>query len=397
MNPMDVWNLITVDPTNFVHELRVWLHNISFEVWMRYLGGVIALLGLALQAKTLMIAADPRAFIPVMLRVGLVGALIAGQQPLRIEAEQWYGGLYRWGQGIIRVESTKAGHTITALSTTLGLIGIGWAGYKAGTAMAAARGSSLPEITLAGKEGAVKMILGAGQFIFGLLLPIYMGYYVTMLLSGVFITLGISLLPFVAALALLPGLGGTSALVGVIRAILTCFFVMIFMPHLFNLCLSISWNAPAQVVDQALTAAWERMVQAWNSYAVNLGVPGIDQVATAANLVISGDGFLKVGEAIVTALLALIGGMTMIIIGMIASLFIVRQGVAGIGQLVGGITAGAAGAVGMGEAKGLGSLGGSLVGGLALGAWANHNNPHNSSGSQSSPSPPRSRGGPGVP
>jgi hypothetical protein len=84
-----------------------------------------------------------------------------------------------WGQGIIRTEATKASDTISSLSVVLGSIGIGWAGYKAGTAMATAKGASLPEITLAGKEGAVKMILGAGQLIFALLLPIYMAYYVT--------------------------------------------------------------------------------------------------------------------------------------------------------------------------------------------------------------------------
>ena len=171
MNPMDVWNLITIDPTHFVREFRVWLHDISFEVWMRYLGGMIALLGLALQAKTLMIAADARAFVPIMLRVALVGALVGGQQPLRIQAEQWYGDLYRSGQNVIRKQTTEASNTITKLSTSLGLIGIGWAGYKAGAAMAAAKGSSLPEIGFAGREGAVKMILGAGQVIFALLLP----------------------------------------------------------------------------------------------------------------------------------------------------------------------------------------------------------------------------------
>ncbi len=255
MNPMDVWNLITVDPTNFVREFRVWLHNVSFEVWMRYLGGVIALVGLAFQAKTLMIAADARAFVPIMLRVALVGALVGGQQPLRIAAEGWYGDLYRWGQGVIRLEATKASSTVTALSATLGLIGIGWAGYKAGAAMAATKGASLPEITLVGKEGAVKMILGAGQFIFALLLPVYMAYYVTMLLAGVTITLGIAVLPFLAGLALVPGVGGTSSLISMTRALITAFFVMLLMPHIFNLCLSISWNEPARVVNQALEAA----------------------------------------------------------------------------------------------------------------------------------------------
>ncbi len=396
MNPMDLWNLITVDPTNFVHALRQSLHDISFEVWMRYLGGMIALLGLALQAKTLMIAADARAFVPVMLRVALVAALVAGQQPLRIQAETWYGSMYRWGQGIIRQEATKASQSISGLSATLGLIGIGWAGYKAGTAMAAAKGASLPEITLAGKEGAVKMILGAGQFIFALLLPIYMGYYVTMLLCGVFITLGIAMLPFVAALALLPGMGGTSALIGVTRAILTSFFVLVFMPQIFNLCLEISWNAPAKVVDEALNAAWQQMLTAWNSYSVHLGIPGVDQVATVGKIVLSGDGFYKVGEAIVTALLALIGGIAMIIIGMIASLYIVRQAVAGIGQLVGGIAAGATGAVGMGEARGLSSMGNSVTSGLAMGAWSGTLSSGGQATSSSHHSAPRSRGGPQV-
>jgi hypothetical protein len=41
-----------------VQTLGVCLHDISFKVWMRYLGGIVALLGLALQAKTMMIASD---------------------------------------------------------------------------------------------------------------------------------------------------------------------------------------------------------------------------------------------------------------------------------------------------------------------------------------------------
>ena len=108
MNPMDLWNLITVDPTNFVREFRVFLHDISFEVWMRSLGGVIALVGLAMQAKTMMIAADARAFVPILMRVMLVAILVVGQQDLRIKAEAWYSTLYRWGQGVIRVEATKS-------------------------------------------------------------------------------------------------------------------------------------------------------------------------------------------------------------------------------------------------------------------------------------------------
>lgn len=402
MNPMDVWNLITVDPTNFVREFRVWLHNVSFEVWMRYLGGAIALLGLALQAKTLMIAADARAFVPIMLRVALVGALVGGQQPLRIQAERWYGELYRWGQGVIRVEATKASHTVTALSGTLGLIGIGWAGYKAGAAMAAAKGASLPEITLAGKEGAVRMILGAGQVIFALLLPVYMAYYLTMLLAGVTITLGIAVLPLLAGLALVPGVGGTSSLISMARALVTAFFVMLLMPHLFNLCLSISWNEPARVVDQALNAAWQQMVSAWDSYAVNLGVPGVDQAATVVRLVASGDGFARVGTAVITALLALIGGIAMILIGMFASIYIIRRAEGLVSQVVGGLAAGAASAVGMSDYRPALGFGGEVTAGVFAGGSRTPSAGSSGGGSGSSSQPSsanvtRSRGGPGVP
>jgi hypothetical protein len=392
MNPMDVWNFITVDPTNFVREFRVWMHNISFEVWMRNLGGVIALLGLAMQAKTLMIAADARAFVPIMLRVALVGALVAGQQPLRISAERWYGELYRWGQGVIRVEATKASNTVTALSSTLAVVTIGWAGYKAGAATAASKGASLPEITLAGKEGAVRLILGAGQAIFALLLPVYMAYYVAMLLAGVTITLGIAVLPLLAALALVPGVGATSSLISATRAIITSFFIMILLPHIFNLCLSISWNEPARVVDQALSEAWRQMVSAWDSYAVNLGIPGVDQAATVANLVISGDGFARVGQAMITALLALIGGIAMIIIGMLASLYIMRRSESLVSQVIGGITAGAASAIGIGDAQPV----------LAAGAATASSVPRALAGAgsmrgSSTGRLTRSRGGPGVP
>ncbi len=396
MNPMDLWNLITLDPTNFVCEFRVFLHDISFEVWMRYLGGLVALIGLAMQAKTMMIAADARTFVPVMLRVMLVALLVIGQQDLRIKAESWYGELYRWGQGIIRVEATKSSDTISSLSVTLGLIGIGWAGYKAGTAMATAKGASLPEITLAGKEGAVKMVLGAGQFIFALLLPIYMAYYLVMLLAGVTITAGIAVLPFVAALALVPGVGGTSALVGTTRALVTTFFLMVFIPHIFNLCLSVSWNAPAHVVDQALKAAWDGMVQAWQSYSVNLGIPGVDQAATVGNLILSGDGMARVGQAVIAALLALIGGLAMIVIGLFASIQIIRSSERVVSNIVGGIVAGAAGGIGLGDSRAVAAQGGLIVGSAAAAAVYGSHRP--SSGSSAPPpNPPCSRGGPGVP
>jgi hypothetical protein len=392
MNPMDVWNQITVDPTNFVREFRTWLHDISFEVWMRYLGGVIALLGLAFQAKTLMIASDARAFVPIMLRVALVGALVGGQQQLRIQAEVWYGDLYRSGQNVIRKQATEASNTVTALSTTLGLIGIGWAGYKAGAAMATAKGSSLSEVTFAGKEGAVKMILGAGQVIFALLLPVYMAYYLVMLISGVTITLGIAVLPFLAGLALVPGVGGTSSLISMTRTLVAAFFVMILMPHIFNLCLSLTWNEPARAVNQSLMAAWEQMVSAWDSYAVKLGVPGIDQAATVANLVISGDGFARVGTAVITALLALIGGIAMILIGMYASLYIIRRAENLVGQIVGGLAVGAAGAIGMQDFKPIAGLGAEFI----SGAFASSSRPPRNGGSSSAASVTRSRGGPGV-
>ena len=391
MNPMDVWNLITVDPTNFVREFRTFLHNISFEVWMRSLGGVIALLGLAMQAKTMMIAADARAFVPVLMRVMLVAILVIGQQDLRIKAEGWYGTLYRWGQGIIRTEATKSSDTISSLSVTLGLIGIGWAGYKAGTAMASAKGANLSEITLAGKEGAVKMVLGAGQFIFALLLPIYMAYYLVMLLAGITVTAGIAVLPFVAALALVPGVGGTSALVSTTRALVTTFFLMVFIPHIFNLCLSVSWNAPAHVVDEALKAAWDGMVTAWNSYSVNLGIPGVDQAATVGNLILSGDGMARVGQAVIAALLALIGGIAMIVIGLFTAIQIIRSSERIVSNVVGGIVAGAAGGMGLGDSRSVAAQGAMVIGGAATAAIYGA---HRSSNANVSSPPPRSRGGP---
>ena len=393
MNPMDLWNLITVDPTNFVREFRVFLHDISFEVWMRSLGGVIALVGLAMQAKTMMIAADARAFVPILMRVMLVAILVVGQQDLRIKAEAWYGTLYRWGQGVIRVEATKSSDTISSLSVTLGLIGIGWAGYKAGTAMATAKGSSLSEVTLAGKEGAVKMILGAGQFIFALLLPVYMAYYLVMLMAGVTITAGIAVLPFVAALALVPGVGGTTALVSTTRALVTTFFLMVFIPHIFNLCLMVSWNAPAQVVDQALKAAWQGMLSAWNSYSVNLGIPGVDQAATVGKMILSGDGMARVGQAVIAALLALIGGLAMIVIGLFASIQIIRSSERVVSNIVGGIVAGAAGGIGLGDSRTIAAQGGLIVGSAATTAL--YGSQRGSSGSAPS-GPPRSRGGPQV-
>jgi hypothetical protein len=184
--------------------------------------------------------------------------------------------------------------------------------------------------------------------------------------------------------------------------------VMVFMPHIFNLCLAISWNAPARVVDEALSSAWQGMVTAWQSYSVNLGIPGVDQAATAANLVLSGDGFNKVGEAIVTALLALIGGMAMIVIGMIASLVIIRRAESVIGQLVGGLAAGAASAVGMGEVRGAVNAGGGVVtAGVNSFVGSNHHAAYHSGGSSgssggsgssgsstSSQGAPRSHGGP---
>ena len=391
---MDLWNLITVDPTNFVREFRVFLHNISFEVWMQYLGGMVALIGLAMQAKTMMIAADARAFVPILMRVMLVAILVVGQQDLRIKAEGWYGTLYRWGQGIIRTEATKSSDTISSLSVTLGLIGIGWAGYKAGTAMAAAKGSSLPEVALAGKEGAVKMILGAGQFIFALLLPIYMAYYLVMLLAGVTITAGIAVLPFVAALALVPGVGGTTALVSTTRALVTTFFLMVFIPHIFNLCLSASWNAPAAVVDQALKAAWDGMVSAWSSYSVNLGIPGVDQAATVGNLILSGDGMVRVGQAVIAALLALIGGLAMIVIGLLTAIQIIRSTERIVSNVVGGIVAGAAGGVGLGDSRTVAAQSGMIVGSAAAAAVYGS---HRASISAAPPSPPHSRGGPQGP
>ena len=111
-----------------------------------------------------------------------------------------------------------------------------------------------------------------------------------------------------------------------------------------------------------------------------------------ANLVISGDGFARVGTAVITALLALIGGIAMILIGMFASLYIIRRAENLVGQIVGGLATGAASAVGMSDFRPALGLGGDVV----STTFAAVSRGSNSSSSSSAASLTRSRGGPVV-
>jgi hypothetical protein len=345
MNPMELWNAITVDPTVFVREFRQWLHDVSFETWMRTLGGVIALVGLAMHGKILMVGKDPATYVGIMLRVALVAALVTGQQDLRIKAETWYGDLYRWGQGVIAVNTTKASNQVTALSTTLAALTIGVAGYKVGTTAAAARGAATAEGMLASTKGVTQVLLGAGQVIFGLLMPVYMGYYLSMLLCGLLITFGVAILPLMAAISLVPGIGGTQALITVARSLMSCLFIMLILPHIFNLTLSLSWIEPSKAVDSGLQGAWLQLTTVWDTYNANLGVPGLNEMGTLWNVITNPQALGQLAFAVGTAIMALIGGIVMIVVGIIGSVTLMRRAESGVGQLTSGIGVGGADAI----------------------------------------------------
>ncbi len=401
---MELWNAITVDPTVFVREFRQWMHDVSFETWMRSLGGVVALVGLAMHGKILMVGKDANAYVGIMLRVALVAALVIGQQDLRIKAESWYGDLYRWGQGVIAVRTTQASSQVTALSATLAGLTIGVAGYKIGTTVTAVRGAATAEGLLASTKGVTQLVLGAGQVIFGLLMPVYMAYYLSMLLCGLLITLGVALLPLMAAISLVPGLGGTQALINIARGLMSCLFIMLILPHVFNLTLSISWIEPSKNVDQALQGAWSQLTTVWDSYNANLGIAGLNEAATLWNVITNPQALGQLAFAVGQAIMALIGGIVMIVVGMIASVTLMRRMESGIGQLSSGISVGGAEAIagtasaGRDFARAEGNAGRSLShsshssGGGGGGGGGSTSSSSSSSGGQFMPSRPRAAG-----
>jgi hypothetical protein len=345
MSPMDLWSSITVDPTVIVFEFRQWLHDVAFEVWMQRLGGMLALVGLAMHGKLLMVGKDPRAYVGIILRVALVAGLIVGQQDLRIKAETWYGDLYRWGQGVIQVRTVEASNQVTVLSSTLAALTIGVAGYKVGTTVAAARAATTAEGIAIASKGAVQLLLGAGYAIFGLLMPVYMAYYISMMLCGLIITLGMALLPLFAAMSLFPGPSSTGLLMSATRAFMTCFFVMLILPHVFNLALQLSWIEPSKAVDAGLQGAWLELVGVWNTYSANLGLPVLNEAATLVNVITNPTAMGQLAFAIGSAVMALIGGILMIIVGMIASVTMMRRMEGAIAQLFNGLNLGGGDAI----------------------------------------------------
>ncbi|NJK44388.1 MAG: hypothetical protein HC933_08995 [Pleurocapsa sp. SU_196_0] len=346
MNPMDLWSSITVDPTVVVREFRQWLHDVSFEGWMRSLAGVLVLVALAMHGKALMVGKDPRAYVGIMLRVALVAAVVVGQQDLRIKAETWYGDLYRWGQGVIQVRTVEASNQVTVLSGTLAALTIGVAGYKVGTVVSAARGATTAESIAVASKGAVQLLLGAGYAIFGLLMPVYMAYYVSMMLCGLTITFTMALLPVLAAFSMFPGPNSTGLLMNAARTFMTCFFVMLILPHVFNLALSLSWIEPSKAVDVGLQGAWVELMGVWTTYNANLGIPGLNEAATLVNVITNPTAMGQLAFAIGTAIMALIGGILMIVVGMIASVTMIRRIEGAIAQLFGGLSLGGADAIG---------------------------------------------------
>jgi hypothetical protein len=346
VNPTELWRSITVDPTTIVFAVRQAFHNIGFEVWMQYLGGMLALVALAAHGKLLMVGKDPRAYVGIMLRIALVAGLIAGQQGLRIKAEIWYGDLYRWGQGVIQVRTAEAANQVTVLSGTLAALTIGVAGYKVGTTVAAAQGATTAESMAIASKGAAQLLLGAGYAIFGFLMPVYMAYYVSMMLCGLVITVGMALLPLFAAMSLFPGPNSTGLLMSATRAFMTCFFVMLILPHVFNLALQLSWIEPSKAVDAGLQSAWEGLIGVWNTYNANLGLPVLNEAATLVNVITNPAAMGQLALAIGAAVMSLIGGIVMIIVGMIASVTMMRRMEGAIAQLFNGLNLGGGDAIG---------------------------------------------------
>ena len=103
---------------------------------------------------------------------------------------------------------------------------------------------------------------------------------------------------------------------------------------------------------------------------------------------------VRVGQAVIAALLALIGGLAMIVIGLLTAIQIIRSTERIVSNVVGGIVAGAAGGVGLGDSRTVAAQGGMIVGSAAAAAVYGS---HRASSSAAPPSPPRSRGGPQGP
>jgi hypothetical protein len=386
-----LWNSVTNDPTVYMRALRDWLNNVAFERWMTTLGSVLALIGVALHFKLFMMAGSTRKFVGILLHMALVGAIITSQQWLRNEVKVLYQLLYDHAQWVIKQPSDEAASIISGISAGLGTLVVGSVGFVSGTLDAIGSGgiTAIPTSPIAGALGSIKALIVVGQLLAGLFVAIYMAYYITLVACGVLLTLGVAVLPFLAGLSLIEGMGGLKVLVHNVRSMVTGIFTMLLLPYIFRIALEIGWLAPGRkivdIIERAVTGLLEKINE------LGLGFSNIGQtVNTIGGLAFSDDIRNSLLEAVWTALAVSVGGIVMIILGMMAGLYLIRRAEGIVAQVVGGIGSGLAAMVGAAESRFTGTGAGmasTLAAGSAFATMRVVEEARADSG-------PRSRGGP---
>jgi hypothetical protein len=387
-----LWNSVTNDPTVYMRALRDWLNNVAFERWMTTLGSVLALIGVALHFKLFMMAGSTRKFVGILLHMALVGAIIASQQWLRNEVKVLYQLLYDHAQWVIKQPSDEAASIISGISAGLGTLVVGSVGFVSGTLDAIGSGgiTAIPTSPIAGALGSIKALIVVGQLLAGLFVAIYMAYYITLVACGVLLTLGVAVLPFLAGLSLIEGMGGLKVLVHNVRSMVTGVFTMLLLPYIFRISLEIGWLAPGRKIVDIIERAVAGLLEKINE--LGLGFSNIGQtVNTIGGLAFSDDIRNSLLEAVWTALAVSVGGIVMIILGMMAGLYLIRRAEVIVAQVVGGIGSGLAGMVGNSEGR-LTGIGAGFTSTLASGS-ANATM-RVVAEAQSEGNGPRSRGGP---
>jgi hypothetical protein len=286
------------------------------------------------------------------LHMALVGAIIASQQWLRNEVKVLYQLLYDHAQWVIKQPSDEAASIISGISAGLGTLVVGSVGFVSGTLDAIGSGgiTAIPTSPIAGALGSIKALIVVGQLLAGLFVAIYMAYYITLVACGVLLTLGVAVLPFLAGLSLIEGMGGLKVLVYNVRSMVTGIFTMLLLPYIFRIALEIGWLAPGRkivdIIERAVTGLLEKINE------LGLGFSNIGQtVNTIGGLAFSDDIRNSLLEAVWTALAVSVGGIVMIILGMMAGLYLIRRAEVIVGQVVGGIGSGLAAMVGNAEGR----------------------------------------------
>jgi hypothetical protein len=340
-----------------------------------------------------------------MMRLAVAGFLVfpgSAGNVSRYVRETWQGSM-AWGFESFAAPTVKeAGNTMKVFldhASTVGGIAVGGGALAgAGKAAIAVRGATTAARTATAIQGA-----GVGAFktagnvtnmtkaVGFLAMPIFMTYYVIILITGFTVLISSIMLPISGAMLIFPGSMGTEWFSRWLKATLSALFLIAFIPLVFAVALNVGFITPTKAYSDKFEEASTKISKQWNKKGgINLNPLQKAQEAISGLKV-----YLKETFNIVVNFVL---GFLMMLIGIIAGVAVIGNAYSQITAFIGGaISASGAAGSGMMMSRALsvaGAGGGSPSGSGSPKGGAGSPKGGGDKGKDASPSTPTA-GGPG--